>query len=155
MDFQLLCRCQASVRRRRAMKLYFVSFLLLHERCCIIIFSIKETFSSSSFASHLLHFSVIILHFYSAIFFCILILQSFSTMAQQSSQGQYMRYSASRSSAVPASTTGAIMQYSNDLTNKSYNELIYELVSLDTRYSSVIVAYSQRLQSRTSGVDKL
>ena len=76
-------------------------------------------------------------------------------MAQQSSHCQNMRYSAPRSPVVSASSIGAIMQSNNDLTNKSENELIYELVSLGTRYSSAIVAYSQRLQSRTGGVDKL
>ena len=81
-------------------------------------------------------------------------MHSYPTMAQRSFHGQYMRYSAPRSSAVPASTTGAIMQY-NDLTHRSDNEAIYELVSLGTRYSSSIVAFSQRLQSRTCGVDNL
>ncbi|KAG7945153.1 hypothetical protein I3843_15G138400 [Carya illinoinensis] len=48
-----------------------------------------------------------------------------------------------------------LQQENNNLTNKSDSDAIYDLVSLGTRYSSSIVAFSQWLQAKNHEVEKL
>ena len=67
-----------------------------------------------------------------------------------------MRHSASQPPVLSAAAIGAMLQQeNNNLTNKSDSDAIYDLVSLGTRYSSSIVAFSQRLQAKNHEVEKL
>ena len=67
-----------------------------------------------------------------------------------------MRYSTSQSHVLSAATIGAMLQQENNsLANKPDSDAIYDLVSLGTRYSSSIVAFSQRLQVKNHEVEKL
>ena len=67
-----------------------------------------------------------------------------------------MRHSASQPPVLSAAAIGAMLQQeNNNLTNKSDSDAIYDLVSLGTHYSSSIVAFSQRLQTKNHEVEKL
>lgn len=71
------------------------------------------------------------------------------------SHDQHMRCSSSQLQVVPASSVGVMLQQANDLTNKSDREAVYELVTLGTRYSSSVVGFSNRLQSKNRQIEEL
>ena len=73
------------------------------------------------------------------------------------SSDQEMRYSLPQSQTISASALGSMMprRQERDLANKSDQDAIYELVSLGTQYSSSIVSFSDRLQSKTRTKEKL
>lgn len=68
---------------------------------------------------------------------------------------QDLRYPSPQSQSISASVVGAMKQQETDLANKSDHDAIYELVGLGTRYSSSIVSFSARLQSKTREIEKL
>ena len=82
-------------------------------------------------------------------------------MAQQfpssSSHDQEMRYSSPQAQTYPASVLNSMIPRRQErvLANKIDEDVIYELVSLGTQYSSSIISFSNRLQSKARTKEKL
>ena len=69
---------------------------------------------------------------------------------------QSMRPSASQPPVLSAANISAMLQLENNsMANRSDSDAIYDLVSLGTRYSSSIVAFSQRVQAKNQEVERL